>query len=250
MVAGSGQEHGMKPSRPESNYTRYPKNLPVQLNSFIGRERELDRLRQLVWSTRLLTLTGPGGCGKTRLALKLAEQLLDAFQDGVWFVELAPISDAALISRTIMTALGMHERAGYTLNAALIEQLRPRELLLILDNCEHVIDGCASLSVALLQNCPALKIVATSREALNVAGEMAWPVPPLSTIDPHHTTTAAALQTSEAACLFLDRAAAAQMDFTASDRTAPTIAQICQRLDGLPLAIELAAARVRLLAVD
>ena len=152
--------------------------------------------------------------------------------------------------RTIMSALDMHEQTGHTLTAALIEQLRPRELLLVLDNCEHIIDGCADLALVLLQHCPDLKILATSSEALNITGEIAWPVPPLSMIDPQKIANTTALQTSEAARLFLDRAAAARPDFAASDRTASAIAQICHRLDGLPLAIELAAARVKVLSVD
>jgi len=229
---------------------RYPNNLPLQLSHFIGREQAIDDIKHAVWTTRLLTLTGPGGYGKTRLALTVAGQLLDAFQDSVWFVELAALSAAVLIPRTIMTALDLHEQMGRTIIDALMEQLRPHELLLVLDNCEHIIDGCADLALTLLQHCPDLKILTTSREALNIAGEIAWPVPPLSMIDPKQTRDAAALQTSEAARLFLDRAVAAQADFAASDRAAPAIAQICQRLDGMPLAIELAAARVKVLAVD
>ena len=225
-------------------------NLPVQLSHFIGRDHARAEIKPLIWSARLLTLIGPGGCGKTRLALKIANELLDAFQDGVWFIELAPLADAALIPRTIMSALDIPEQSGRALADTLTNQLRPRELLLVLDNCEHLIAGCAELVVTLLRHCPALKILATSREALNLTGEMTWTVPPLSMIDPQSATDAATLQTSEAACLFLDRASAAQSDFAVSDPTAPAIAQICQRLDGMPLAIELAAARVRALTVD
>jgi predicted ATPase/DNA-binding CsgD family transcriptional regulator len=228
----------------------YPNNLPLQLSHFIGREQAIVDIKRAVWTTRLLTLTGPGGCGKTRLALTVAEQLLDAFQDGVWLIELAALSDAALLPRVIMSALDMYEQTGHTLSAALIEQLRPRELLLVLDNCEHLIDGCADLALVVLQQCPDLKILATSSEALNITGEIAWPVPPLSMINPQQITNTATLQTSEAARLFLDRAAAARPDFAVSDRAAPAIAQICRRLDGLPLAIELAAARVKVLAID
>jgi predicted ATPase/DNA-binding CsgD family transcriptional regulator len=228
----------------------YPNNLPLQLNRFIGREQAMEEIKRTLWSTRLLTLTGPGGCGKTRLAVQVAAELLDAFSDGVWLIELASLADAALIARTIMKVLDMREQPGRTPAEALSEQLRPRELLLVLDNSEHLIDGCAALAMTLLQRCPGLRILATSREALNVAAEIAWPVPPLSMIDPQWTVNAAALQTSEAACLFLDRATAAQADFAVSDQTAPAIEQICRRLDGMPLAIELAAARVKVLAVD
>ncbi len=228
----------------------YPNNLPIALSRFIGREQAIDDVKRALWTTRLLTLIGPGGCGKTRLALQVAGQLLDAFQDGVWFVELAPISDAVLIPRTIMSALDIPEQTMRSPTDTLIDRLRSRELLLVLDNCEHVISRCAELVVMLLHHCPDLKILATSREALNITGEIAWVVPPLSMIDPHTTANAAALQTSEAARLFLDRASAAQTDFAASDQIAPAIAQICYRLNGMPLAIELAAARVRALAVD
>src|SRR5512139_754415 len=171
----------------------YPNNLPLQLSHFIGREQAIVDIKRAVWTTRLLTLTGPGGCGKTRLALTVAEQLLDAFQDGVWLIELAALSEAALMPRTIMSALDMHEQTGHTLTTALIEQLRPRELLLVLDNCEHLIDGCADLTLVLLQHCPDLKILATSSEALNITGEIAWLVPPLSLIDPQKMASTAAL---------------------------------------------------------
>ena len=228
----------------------YPNNLPVALSRFVGRQQAIATVKRTLWTTRLLTLIGPGGAGKTRLSLAVAGELLDAFQDGVWFIELAPLADAALIPRTIMSALDIPEQSGRTLADTLTDQLRPRELLLVLDNCEHLIAGCAELVVTLLHRCPALKVLATSREALNLTGEMMWTVPPLSMIDPQSAADAAALQTSEAACLFLDRASAAQSDFAVSDHTAPAIAQICHRLDGMPLAIELAAARVRALTVD
>ena len=144
-----------------------------------------------------------------------------------------------------MTALDLHGQAGRTPTEALIEQLQPRELLLVLDNYEHLIDGCANLTMALLQYCSELRILATSREALNIPAESTWPVPPLSLIDPQQIANTTALQSSEAARLFLDRAMAALADFAVSDQTAPAIAQICQRLDGMPLAIESRATRVR-----
>jgi non-specific serine/threonine protein kinase len=225
-------------------------NLPLPLNRFIGRTAEISALKQRVWSTRLLTLTGPGGCGKTRLALKVAEELRDAFADGVWLVELAPLSDPALIPQMISTAFGVQDRTVRPPLSSLIEFLRPRELLLVLDNCEHLIEACAHLAQDMLRACPNVRILATSREALNVAGESAWLVPSLSIDNPQQIRTKSDLLHHEAAQLFLDRAAMAQAAFEVTDASAPAIAQICYRLDGMPLAIELAAARVRALAVE
>lgn len=216
--------------------SRYPHNLPLRLSKFIGRERELAQLKPLLWSSRLLTLTGFGGCGKTRLALKAAEHLLDAFSDGVWLVELAPISDPDLVPHAVAATLGLHDASDRSLNEVLIAHLQSREMLLVLDNCEHLIAACAELAQQLVQRCPEVHILATSREALNIEGEIVWQVPPLADAD--------------AAQLFLDRAAAIQSAFALTDRTAPAIARICQQLDGLPLAIELAAVRIKVLSVE
>src|SRR5512140_2237959 len=215
---------------------RYPHNLPLRLSKFIGRERELAQLKPLLWSSRLLTLTGFGGCGKTRLALQAAGHLLDAFSDGVWLVELAPISDPNLVPQVVATTLGLQDTAERSLDMVLIAHLQSREVLLVLDNCEHLIAACAELAQQLVQRCPEVHILATSREALNIEGEIIWQVPPLTDAD--------------ATQLFLDRAAAVQSAVALTDGNAPAITRICQRLDGLPLAIELAAVRIKALSVE
>ena len=161
----------MKPDWFRESAADYPNNLPLQLNSFIGRERELQELKQMIWSTRLLTLTGPGGCGKTRLALRLAEQLLDAFKDGVWFVDLAALPENGPVARAAAAVLAVREPASGSFSTALVDALRPREMLLILDNCEHVLPACAELATQLLQACPNLFLLATSREVFNIDGE-------------------------------------------------------------------------------
>jgi non-specific serine/threonine protein kinase len=216
--------------------SRYPHNLPLRLSKFIGRERELAQLKSLLWPSRLLTLTGFGGCGKTRLALKAAEHLLDAFSDGVWLVELAPVSDPSLVPQVVAATLGLHDATDRSLSEVLIAHLQSREVLLVLDNCEHLIGACAELAQQLVQRCPEVHILATSREALNIEGEIIWQVPPLADAD--------------AAQLFLDRAASVQSAFALTDRNAPAITRICQQLDGLPLAIELAAVRIKVLSVE
>ncbi|MGH2541466.1 MAG: AAA family ATPase, partial [Ardenticatenaceae bacterium] len=159
---------------------RLSTNLPLQLSSFVGREQAVAEVKRLLGEGRLLTLTGPGGCGKTRLALAAASELLTAFADGVWLVELAQLSDPALVPRALLSALGLGERAGRTHLEILTDHLRARELLLLLDNCEHLIAAAARLAEALLHHCPRLRILATSREALNLSGEIVWSVPPLS----------------------------------------------------------------------
>src|SRR6266508_2060577 len=221
----------------------FPHNLPVQLTSFIGREREIAEAKQLISNARLLTLIGPGGTGKTRLALQVAQDLLPSFTDGVWLAELAPLTARALIPQTIAGIFGLRELPNMPLNNLVTDYLRAKELLLILDNCEHLIEACAGLSENLLRNCPRLKIIASSREALGIAGEMVYRVPSLSLPDPAQITREV-LMDSESARLFVERAIAAQSKFSLTDQNASSIAQICHRLDGIPLALELAAARV------
>ena len=227
-------------------------NLPIHLTSFIGREKEMAEVKRLLAATRLLTLTGPGGTGKTRLSLHVAADLLETFPDGVWLVELAPLSDPALVPQTVASTLGVREESGRPIVAALTDYLRAKRLLLILDNCEHLIEACAQLADTLLRACPELRLLPSSREALGIAGETAFRVPSLSLppLGPRQTPTVETLTTYEAVRLFIDRALAVKPDFQMTDANAPAIAQICHRLDGVPLAIELAAARVRAMTVE
>ncbi|MGH8910086.1 MAG: BTAD domain-containing putative transcriptional regulator [Egibacteraceae bacterium] len=209
-------------------------NLPAPLTSFIGRRAELAHTRRLLGTSRLVTIIGPGGAGKTRLALQTAAATADEFRDGVWLVDLAPIRDAAGVALAVAAALGVRDQPARPITATLADYLHGAHTLLVLDNCEHLIDACADLAAALLAACPAVRILATSREALAVPGELAWPLPPLP--EP------------EAVALFVDRAAAVD-GFQPSPEGAALAAQICQRLDGIPLAIELAAARLRTLSL-
>jgi predicted ATPase/class 3 adenylate cyclase len=227
-----------------------PNNLAQQLTTFVGRKRELEEVRALLNNTRLLTLSGAGGIGKTRLSQQLAAEVLDDFPDGVWFVELAPLSDPRLVPQSVAFVLGVKEEAGHPVVEALVKYGKDRRLLVILDNCEHLVQACAELATQLLQSGPHLKILASSRESLRVAGEATYPVPALAVPGPGTTTTLPALTQYEAVLLFVDRAVAAQPAFQLTAQNAAAVADICQRLDGIPLALELAAARVRTLSVE
>ena len=226
-----------------------PNNLPLELSSFVGRERELSEVGRLLEGTRLLTLTGPGGCGKTRLAVVSGGRLMEAFEGGVWLVELAPLSDPSLVPQAVASVLGAREQPGRPLTETLAVHLRDRELLLVLDNCEHLIGACANLAEALLRSCAGLRVLATSREALGIVGEVAWPVPSLSLPDLRRVPEIENLRLCESARLFLERAATVNPAFELTEENAVSVAQVCYRLDGVPLALELAAARTKVLSV-
>ncbi|MBI2200942.1 MAG: adenylate/guanylate cyclase domain-containing protein [Armatimonadetes bacterium] len=226
-----------------------PNNLPIQLTSFVGREREINELMQALFSTRLLTLTGAGGVGKTRLALQVSAEVLEEFSDGVWLVELAALPDPELVPQTVAAVLGIREQSGRPVLTTLADSLGPRRLLLVLDNCEHLIAACAQFAHSLLRTCAHLRILATSREALGVAGETAWLVPSLSIPDSRRTS-AVSISQFEAVRLFVERAAAALPSFRFTSQNSDAVIQICTRLDGIPLAIEMAAARLKALSVE
>ena len=227
----------------------YPGNLPVQLTGFIGRERELAEVKRLLVGTRLLTLTGPGGTGKTRLSLQTAGDVQAGFAHGAWLVELAPLADPANVPATVAAVFDLAPQPGAPPEAVLLDYLRGKHLLLILDNCEHLVEASARLAAGLLPACPRLTILASSREGLGVAGETTYHVPTLAVPNPDETTAAAVCR-ADAADLFLQRARAARPDFAVTDANAAAVAQIVRRLDGIPLAIELAAARVRSLSPE
>src|SRR6267143_3940320 len=226
-----------------------PNNLPTQTTTFIGRKRELASAVERLQTTRLLTLTGPGGSGKTRLALHLAAAVLDRYPDGVWLVELAPVTDPAGVARAVAAAVHIGEQPGRPVVDQISAALRKRQLLLLLDNCEHLIDACAALTDALLHSCPLLTILATSREGLNVPGEALMPVPSLRVPDSDIVPPLDELRAYEAVSLFVDRCTSYQPAFALTNENAADIIRICRRLDGVPLALELAAARVRVLSV-
>jgi predicted ATPase/DNA-binding CsgD family transcriptional regulator len=227
-------------------------HLPEEPNTFIGRERELVELRQLLYRTRALTLSGPGGIGKTRLALRLLASAAAEFPDGVWFVELADLRQPDLVVSRIAAVIGITEEAGRPLLETLGDALRPRRMLLALDNCEHLLDACAQVCRHVLASAPGLRLLNTSREPLSVAAETIWRVPPLSVAPAGADPAAAApgAERYEAVRLFADRAAASKPGFTVGPDNVATITAICRALDGMPLAIELAAARVRALSVE
>jgi predicted ATPase len=224
-------------------------NLPASTTSFIGREKELAEIENLIAKNRLITLTGAGGIGKTRLSIQTAAALLNDFSNGTWLVELAPLSDAALIPQVIVNTLGLLDQANRSPQTILTDFLQAKKLLLILDNCEHLVQACAQLAETLLHFCPDLRILATSREALGISGETVYLVPTLTTPNPVHATLDT-LSDYEAVQLFVERAQTVMPSFSITSDNAPAIAQVCHHLDGIPLALELAAARVKLLRVE
>jgi predicted ATPase/DNA-binding XRE family transcriptional regulator len=225
-------------------------NLPAPLSELIGREIEVAAVSARLQKARLFTLTGVGGCGKTRLALEVARQLVERYADGVWLTELAPLADPSLVAQTVAAVLDVRETPEQSIESALVGALRARRLLLVLDNCEHVLDSCAQLVDALLRECPHVQVLATSREALGLMGEAARRVPSLAVPDLRQPPAPAGLRSTPSVQLFVQRAEALQPQFSLGDTNARAVAEICVRLDGIPLALELAAARVEALTVD
>lgn len=247
------EEETLQPSPPslilaEMNGPRTPpSNLPLPLTSFIGREDARSEIARLLARERLVTVTGPGGCGKTRLSLEVGHELRPRFPDGVWLVELAPIAEPERVGQAVANALGVREDSRSPLEQTLRRHLRAREVLLVLDNCEHLLEACARWSEVLLQNCPKLRVLATSRERLALAGEVLYPLRPLGTPETVEGPDLKTLDQVESVRLFVARGQAMEAGFALTAENATALAQICRRLDGIPLALELAAARIPVL---
>ena len=239
QLTGPGLEREFGPVR---SIDAFPGNLPLQLTSFVGRRDELDQILAELDTVRVLTLTGVGGVGKTRLALQIAAEALPRFADGAWLIELGPIGDPDAVVEVAAATLGIAQHQGRTLAESLVEALRTKEMLLVLDNCEHLLDASAALVAELVQSCPNVRVLATSREALEVPGEQSRRVPSLPL--PAKAPSADEVARSEAVRLFVERAREVRHGFVLDADTVGPVAQICRRLDGIPLAIELAAARV------
>lgn len=227
-----------------------PNNLPQQVTSFVGRERELAEVSTLLGTTRLMTLLGVGGIGKTRLSQQIAADVIDDYPDGMWFVDLAVLTDTRLVPQAVASVLGVKEEAGRPVIEALMKYVKDMRLLLILDNSEHLVHACAELAQQLLHSGSHVKVLASSRESLHVAGETIYPVSALAAPDPQASLTLVALMQYDAVRLFIDRAVAVQPAFRVTQQNAIAVAEICHRLDGIPLALELAAARVSALSVE
>jgi predicted ATPase/DNA-binding winged helix-turn-helix (wHTH) protein/Tfp pilus assembly protein PilF len=225
-------------------------NLPQPLTSFIGRESQILELKGLLGSARLLTLTGSGGCGKTRLAMQLAADLTGVYPDGIWLVEFAALADPALVPQAVAQVFGLKEQPGKHLAQTIAEHLASRHVLLVLDNAEHVLEACAQLSDAVLRASAKLSVLVTSRERLGIVGELTYRVPSLSAPGPEQKATPEQISAYESARLFIERAQLQQPQFVVNVGNAAAVASICHRLDGIPLAIELAAARVRSMPVE
>src|SRR5438094_5441235 len=230
--------------------TRRSGNLPAEATSFIGRRRELAEVRKKLGAARLISLVGPGGVGKTRLAVRIAADLARGFRDGAWLVELADVRDPALVSNAAMAALDLRDQAFTEPLVLLLSYLKDKELLLLLDNCEHLLGSAAQVATDVIKAAPGVRVLATSREPLAIAGEHVVPVPPLELPTGRAAESLARLRQNEAVMLLTERAAAASGTFELSGANQIAVAEVCRRLDGLPLAIELAAVRTRVLTVE
>jgi predicted ATPase/class 3 adenylate cyclase len=243
QLHGAGLQAEFPPLRSLDNLA-LPNNLPAQLSVFIGRDREVAEVRALVESSRLVTLTGAGGAGKTRLGLQVAAELLDGSGDGVWLVELAAVTDEDAVAPAVSEALRLAAQPGRPVLETLLDALAPQDVLIVLDNCEHLIGACAKTAELIVRRCPRVRLLATSREPLGVGGETIYRVPSLSLPGPDDTGPAAA-GSSDAVALFADRTRASGVALSVDEQTASVVVSVCRRLDGMPLAIELAAARLR-----
>ena len=230
--------------------TRRAGNLPAEATSFIGRRRELAELRKKLTSARLVSLVGPGGVGKTRLAIRIATDLGRSFAGGPWLIELAEVRDSTLVTNAVLAALDLRDQAATEPQALLLGYLHDKELLLVVDNCEHLLGAAAQLVADVIRAAPGVRVIATSREPLSVSGEHVMPVAPLELPSADASEQLAHLQQNEAVMLFTDRATAASGTFELTASNQAAVVDLCRRLDGLPLAIELAAVRTRVLNVE
>lgn len=249
-VPGRGYRFGLEPSAPAGTVSRVSDNLPGSVSPLVGRDDDLSALQAAVPTAPLLTLVGVGGVGKTRLALEVARLLRGRFADGIWLIELGPLADPALVPHSVARATGVHEEADRPIVETLVDAMRRRETLLLLDNCEHLIGACAQLAEQMLRACAGMRILATSREPLAIDGERVWRVPSLRTRDPATVCAPDDLLAFPAERLFVQRATACSPGFCITEKNAPAVAQVCRRLDGIPLALELAAARIRTMRVE
>jgi len=236
--------------QPLQSLDALPNNLPLQVTSFVGREQEVEELKERLKKSRLLTLAGAGGVGKTRLALQIGADLLEKYDDGVWFIELAPIPDPELIPSVVASTLNVPESQGRSLTESIVNSLRRKHALLILDNCEHLLDAAAKVIDGIMRGCQKINIIATSRQGLDISGESVHRVPSLSLPDSENSLTSDFALQHSALRLFVERAQAANDRFALTDANAATVAQICKRLDGIPLAIELAVPRLKAFSVE
>jgi class 3 adenylate cyclase len=237
-------QKGAAPHRDTVNF------LPLELTSFVGRQKEIADIKSFITTTRLLTLSGPGGAGKTRLATRAVSELLNDFPDGIFFVELAALSDPQLVPQAVASAIGITEQQGRPLIEKLISDLSSKRIFIVIDNCEHLVAACADFAEKLLRGSSMLRLIATSREILGIQGEVNYRVPPLSMPAITAIVSPKSLLDYEATRLFVERATSSQPEFKLTEHSAQPIADVCAHLDGLPLAIELAAARVDVLSVE